>query len=76
MLLITGTTLNCCWLVNVPEGAVTVTNPVVPASGTTAVRYVSEMTEKFAEPVPNFTLVVPVVRYRGFARSVRQCPRS
>src|SRR5712692_3441623 len=36
-LLITGMTLNFLLLVRVPEGVVTVTNPVVPVEGTTAV---------------------------------------
>jgi len=36
-LLTTGTTLNCLLLVYVPAGAVTVTLPVVPLAGTTAV---------------------------------------
>jgi len=34
---ITGTTLNFLLLTRIPEGVVTVTDPVVPAAGTTAV---------------------------------------
>ena len=37
ILLITGTTLKLRLLVSVPDGVVTVTNPVVPSSGTVAV---------------------------------------
>jgi len=58
---ITGMTLNFLLLTLIPEGVVTVTDPVVPVTGTTAVMYASETTWKMvAEPVPNFTLVVPV----------------
>ena len=58
---ITGMTLNFLLLTLIPEGVVTVTDPVVPVTGTTAVMYVSETTwNMVAEPVPNFTLVVPV----------------
>jgi hypothetical protein len=46
--------------VRVPEGVVTVTVPVVPEAGTTAVMYVSLAMVKLAEPEPNITLVVPV----------------
>ena len=56
----TGRTLKVLLLTRNPEGVATVTAPVVPVAGTTAVIKVSETTVKLAEPVPNFTLVVPV----------------
>ena len=61
-----GMTLKTLSLVSVPDEVVTVTDPVVPATGTNAVRNLSLTTSKLAEPVPNFTLVAPA----------RDCPRS
>src|ERR1035437_2013576 len=59
-LVMPGINLNCLLLVSVPDGVVTVTKPVVPLAGTTAVRYVSETTVNVAEPPRNEPLVAPV----------------
>ena len=59
-------TLNLVLLVSVTDGMVTVTDPVVPLTGTNAVRNLSLTTSKLAEPVPNFTFVAPA----------RDCPSS
>ena len=59
-LLTTGVIWYLLLLVSVPAGVVTVTYPVVPFAGTTAVMYVSLTTAKLADPEPKLTLVAPV----------------